>query len=220
MAKVIIFGVQDFASLAHYYLENDSGHEVVAFSVTKNYMGSNTEFEGHPIISFENIEKVFPPEKYKMFIPMSHRKMNFFRKSIFEKSKLKGYRFINYISSKATIFNNTVFGENCLILENNTIQPFTKIGNNVVMWSGNHIGHHSTICDHVFFSSHVVLSGHCFVEPCCFFGVNATIRDNLRLSEGSLIGMSACVTQNTEAWGVYMGIPAKKKKVSSKEIEI
>lgn len=220
MAKVIVFGFKDFASLAHYYLEKDSEHEVVAFSVTKNYMDSNMEFEGHPIIPFENIEEVLPPRKFKMFIPMSHRKMNSLRKSIFEKSKKKGYQLINYISSKATIFDNTVFGENCFILENNTIQPFTKIGNNVVMWSGNHIGHHSTICDHAFFTSHVVLSGHCYVEPSCFFGVNATVRDNIYLAEGSLIGMSACVTQNTEAWGVYTGIPAKKKKISSKEIDI
>lgn len=220
MAKVIIFGFQDFASLAHYYLEKDSEHEVVAFSATKNYMHSDMEFEGHPIIPFENIEAILSPKKYKMFIPMSHRRMNSLRKSIFEKSKKKGYQLISYISSKATIFDNTVFGENCFILENNTIQPFTKIGNNVVMWSGNHIGHHSTICDHVFFTSHVVLSGHCYVEPCCFFGVNATVRDNMHLAEGSLIGMSACVTQNTEAWGVYTGIPARKKSISSKEIEI
>ena len=150
MAKVIIFGVQDFASLAHYYLENDSEHEIVAFSVTKKYMSSEKEFEGHPIVPFEDIEKFYPPRVYKMFIPMSHRKMNFSRKSIYEKSKKKGYQHISYISSKATIFDNTVFGENCFILENNTIQPFTKIGNNVVMWSGNHIGHDSVINDHCF----------------------------------------------------------------------
>ena len=33
MAKVIIFGLGDMAELAHYYLENDSEHEVIAFCV-------------------------------------------------------------------------------------------------------------------------------------------------------------------------------------------
>ena len=51
-------------------------------------------------------------------------------------------------------------GDNCFILEDNTIQPFVSIGNNVTLWSGNHIGHDSTIDDHCFIASHVVVSGH------------------------------------------------------------
>jgi acetyltransferase-like isoleucine patch superfamily enzyme len=100
-------------------------------------------------------------------------------------------------------------GENCFIFEDNTIQPFVTIGNNVVMWSGNHIGHHSVIKDNVFFTSHVVLSGHCTVEPYSWLGVNATIRDGLTIAEGSLVAMGACLTKNTKSWGVYMGMPAK-----------
>jgi acetyltransferase-like isoleucine patch superfamily enzyme len=80
-----------------------------------------------------------------------------------------------------------------------------------VLWSGNHIGHHGIIKDHVFFTSHVVLSGHCIVESHCFFGVNATIRDYTHLAKGSLIAMGASLTkQETEEWGVYVGNPAKK----------
>ena len=41
MAKIIIFGIEDFAELAHYYLENDSNHEVVAFSVYEKYLPEN-----------------------------------------------------------------------------------------------------------------------------------------------------------------------------------
>ncbi|HEU4930551.1 MAG TPA: hypothetical protein VFT48_00650, partial [Pyrinomonadaceae bacterium] len=102
--------------------------------------------------------------------------------------------------------------------EDNTIQPFTSIGNNVVLWSGNHIGHHSVIKDHVSFTSHVVLSGHCTVEPFAFFGVNATIRDGIHIAEGSFIAMAAAVVLNTEPWGVYKGNPAKKGETSSKDL--
>jgi len=140
---------------------------------------------------------------------MTARGMNRMRENIYNQAKAKGYKLISYVSSKATRFNNEI-GENCFILEDNTLQPFTNIGNNVVLWSGNHIGHHGIIKDHVFFTSHIVLSGHCVVEPYCFFGVNATIRDYMHLAEGTLVGMSASVTKNTEAWGVYIGNPAKK----------
>jgi acyl-[acyl carrier protein]--UDP-N-acetylglucosamine O-acyltransferase len=152
-----------------------------------------------------------------MFAPLSPRKMNRLRERIYADIKAKGYKVISYISSKATFFDNSI-GENCFILEGNTIQPFTSIGNNVVMWSGNHIGHHGQIKDHVFCSSHVVLSGHCIVEPYCFFGVNSTIRDGLHIAEGSLISMSTSVIKDTEPWGVYKGNPAIKGSTSSKDL--
>ncbi|WP_338815497.1 acetyltransferase (plasmid) [Bernardetia sp. Wsw4-3y2] len=209
MKKVIIFGIQDFAELAHYYLTNDSEYEVVAFCVNEEYMPNEKSFKGLPIVSFENLEEHYSPSQFSLFAPMAPKKMNTIREKVYLEGKEKGYSYISYISSKATIFNSKI-GDNCFILENNTIQPFTNIGNNVIMWSGNHIGHHGKIEDNVMFTSHVVLSGHCVVEKNCFFGVNATIRDGLTLAKGSLIAMAASVTKNTEEWSIYVGNPAKK----------
>ena len=209
MAKVIIFGVLDTAELAHWYLENDSEHEVVAFTVNQEYIKEDT-FKGLPVVPFENLEFEYPPGQYKLFAPMTGRNMNQLREKVYLEGKEKGYEYISYISSKATVCGNEI-GENCFILEDNTLQPFTKIGNNVVLWSGNHIGHHGEIKDHVFFTSHVVMSGHCTIESYCFFGVNATIRDYSHLKKGTLLAMGACLTaQETEEWGVYVGSPAKK----------
>lgn len=217
MAKIIIFGIQDFAELAHYYLENDSEHEVVAFSVNEQYLPENRFFHGLPIIAFENIERAYPSTEFKFFAPMSPQRMNRVREEVYHIIKAKGYKFISYVSSKATLFDNSI-GENCFILENNTIQPFTSIGNNVILWSGNHIGHHSLIKDHIMFTSHVVLSGHCIVENYCTLGVNATIRDGLTLAEGTFVAMAASVIKNTEPWGMYRGNPAIKSEKSTKDL--
>jgi len=219
MAKVVIFGILDTAQLAHFYLKNDSDHEVVAFSVSNEYMPDNKSFEDLPIVPFEDVEDVYTPSDYQFFVPMTAKRMNRLRETIYNQIKAKGYNCISYISSRATVFPEAQIGENCFILEDNTIQPFTPIGNNVVLWSGNHIGHHGEIKDHVFFSSHVVLSGHCTVEPYCFFGVNSTIRDYIHIAEGSLIAMGACVTRDTGPWGVYKGNPAMKGKVLSKDLD-
>jgi sugar O-acyltransferase (sialic acid O-acetyltransferase NeuD family) len=218
MAKVIIFGVIDTAELAYFYLTNDSKHDVVAFSVTKDYL-KETIFKGLPVVPFETVEKIYPPTEFSFFVPMTAKKMNRIREYFYLAVKSKGYSIISYISSRATVFKETQIGENCFILEDNTIQPFTTIGNNVVLWSGNHIGHHGQIKDHVFFTSHVVLSGHCIVEPYCFFGVNATIRNGLHIKKGTLVGMSSCLLKNTQEWGIYQGVPAEKSKVSSKDYD-
>lgn len=219
MAKVIIFGVQDFAQLAKFYLEHDSEHEVVAFSVNMQYVPETKTFEGLPVVEFETVEKTHPASEFKFFAPMSPSRMNRLRESVYRQIAEKGYEMISYVSSKATVSPGVSIGDNCFILEDNTIQPFTSIGNNVVLWSGNHIGHHSVVKDHVSFTSHVVLSGHCVVERFAFFGVNATIRDGVHIAEGSLIAMAAAVIKDTEPWGVYKGNPAKKGETLSKDLD-
>jgi sugar O-acyltransferase (sialic acid O-acetyltransferase NeuD family) len=214
--KVIIFGLNDFAELAHYYLTTDSNYEVVAFTVNKEYLTTDI-FKKLPVVAFEEIEQHYPPTEYLLFTPMVGIKMNTIRKKIYLEGKEKGYMFATYISSKTTVCHNEI-GENCFILEDNTLQPFTRIGNNVIMWSGNHIGHHGIIEDHVFFTSHVVLSGHCHVKERSWIGVNATIRDGITIGEGSLIAMGAMITKSTEDEGFYIGSPAKKQEKTSIEI--
>ena len=210
MAKVIIFGLLDTAELAHYYLENDSEHDVVAFTVHKAYINTD-KFKGLPVVPFEELERYYPANLFTLFAPLTAKNMNRLREDVYLTGKRKGYNFISYVSSQATAFN-TKIGENCFILENNTIQPFTSIGNNVVLWSGNHIGHHSKVGDHCFFTSHVVLSGNCVVESHCFFGVNSTVRDFCNISQGTLLGMASSLNNDVnEPWGIYVGSPAKRK---------
>ncbi|MGE3317124.1 MAG: acetyltransferase [Planctomycetaceae bacterium] len=219
MAKVVIFGLRDFASLAHFYLEHDSPHEVVAFTVDREFLPAERTFEGLPVIPFDEISSHFPPAGFAAFAPLSHREMNHQRRHVYERFRSLGYSLVSYVSSRATTFPGTPIGDNCFILEDNTIQPFVSIGHNVVLWSGNHIGHHSSIGDHVFVTSHVVISGHCTVEPHCFFGVNATIRDGLRIAEGTLVGMGAVVTRETLPWSVFKGTPARPAEISSRDVD-
>jgi sugar O-acyltransferase (sialic acid O-acetyltransferase NeuD family) len=219
MARVVIFGLKDFASLAHFYLTHDSEHEVAGFAVDREFLGDAREFEGKPAVAFEGVEHAFPPSEFRFFAPMSHRDMNRARESVFLRAKAKGYELISYVSSRATTFPGLVVGENCFILEDNTIQPFTTIGDDVVLWSGNHLGHHGSVGDHAFFTSHVVLSGHCRVESHAFLGVNATIRDGLTIGQGTLVAMGACVTRDTEPWSVYKGNPARKADLRSDAID-
>lgn len=213
MAKVVVFGTLDTAELAHFYLESDSLHQVVAFSIHADYLRQDS-FCGLPVVAFEEVERHYPPDDFRFFAPMTGRRMNTLREKIYLQAKAKGYSFISYVSSKAAVFGNPI-GENCFILENNVIQPFARIGNNIVLWSGNHIGHHAHIKDHVFFTSHVVLSGHCVVEPYCVFGGNSTTKGSLHIAEGTLLTMASYLTRDTEPWGIYRGSPAVKCRTKS-----
>jgi sugar O-acyltransferase (sialic acid O-acetyltransferase NeuD family) len=216
MAKIIIFGTGDMAQIAKYYFDIDSPHEVVAFTVDSQYI-KEEKFEGLPVYPFEDIEKKFPPSEYQMFIAISYRDMNSVREKKFYEAKQKGYNLVSYISSHATYLSQYKCGENCFIFEDNTIQPFVKIEDNVIIWSGNHIGHHSIIHSHNFISSHVVISGHCEIEPNCFLGVNSTLAHGVKIARGTLVGAGAVITKDTEPYSVY--VPAKSIKLDKKSFE-
>lgn len=189
--KLIIFGAGQIAEVAHYYLSHDSNHEIAGFSVNAQYIKENT-FCGLPVFPFEEIEQSHRPADHLFFAPVGYGRVNQERKRIYDQIESKGYQFATYIHSKAMCAAKSV-GKNCFILENNVIQPFVTIGDNVILWSGNHIGHHSHIGNHCFVASHVVVSGAVSIGDYAFLGVNATIRDNVKIGERSVIGAGAVV---------------------------
>jgi sugar O-acyltransferase (sialic acid O-acetyltransferase NeuD family) len=211
---LVIFGSGDMAQLAHYYFSTDSAYEVAAFTLDAAYM-TDKECCGLPVVPFEEVAIRYSPETYEIFIALSYSRLNQVRKEKYFASKALGYRIASYISSRATVLNAGKVGENCFILEDNTIQPFVSIGNNVTLWSGNHIGHHSTIRDHCFIASHVVVSGGVEIGEQCFIGVNATLRDHIKIGEKCVIGAGTLILADVEPEGVYIGQATERAKVPS-----
>jgi sugar O-acyltransferase (sialic acid O-acetyltransferase NeuD family) len=212
--KLIIFGSGDIAQIAHYYFTNDSEYDVSAFTVDSNYIQENT-FCGLPVVAFEALFKKYPPETHDLFVALSYLKLNSIRKEKYLAAKALGYDLASFVSSRATVLNDGCIGENCFIFEDNTIQPFVKIGNNVILWSGNHIGHHSLIHDHTFIASHVVVSGGVEIGEQCFIGVNATLRDHIKVGDRCIIGAGALLLGDADPDGVYMGKATERSKIPS-----
>lgn len=211
--KLIIFGSGDIGQIAKYYFEIDSDYQPVCFTLDREYIKEPT-LDNLPVVPYDELVQRFSPADHDIFIALSYSQMNKLRAAKYQDAKTKGYTIASYISSKCTYLSQFKAGENSFIFEDNTIQPFVKIGNNVTIWSGNHVGHHSVIEDHNFISSHVVISGHCHIESYCFLGVNATIAHKVKIASETLLGAGAIITKDTEFQGVY--VPAKTTKLEKK----
>ena len=168
-----------------------------------------TTFEYLPLVDLETVTERYPPEEHGFSVALSFAKKTRLRAEKCAQATKKGYRLVSYVSSRCTNLTDYPMGENCFILEDNTIQPFVRIGNNVTIWSDNHIGHHSYNSDHCFITSHVVVSGPVRIEPYCFFGVNATLRDGIIIARETLVGaggniMKALRMRSYELFSVNM----------------
>jgi len=208
--KLIIIGDSAFAEIAYEYFTHDSEYEVVGFSVERDYVKRSNLFDV-PIVPFEELENFYNPKEHNFFAANVYTQLNKLRTRLYTEAKAKGFSPASYISPHAFVWRNCQIGEHCFVFENNVIQPFVKIGNNVILWSGNHIGHHSTIKDNCFIASHVVISGFVEVGESCFMGVNATVANNITIGSNCLIGAGALVLAHVEDGKKVTGLARSKK---------
>ena len=201
MRDLVIFGAGEIAALACFYFTEAAKRRVVAFTVDAAFRNAETYLE-KPLVPFENIHELYPPQRYDLFVAVSYAKLNRIRAEKVATARLMGYNLASYISSHATTFSDLSHGDNCFVLENNVIQPFARLGSNVFLWSGNHIGHHSIIEDDVFIASHVVVSGGVKIGAGSFIGVNVTLRDHISIGKQCVIGAGALVLENQADYGV------------------
>jgi UDP-3-O-[3-hydroxymyristoyl] glucosamine N-acyltransferase len=86
------------------------------------------------------------------------------------------------------------------------------------MWSGNHIGHHSTIGDNCFISSQVVVSGSCDVGENCFLGVNSTLVNGITIGRDTWIGPHCVLTRDVEPASFYRPSRSDRREESSFQV--
>ena len=203
MSNLVIFGIGRGADVATRYFRDDSPHKIVAYTVDDVYV-DRQQFLDRPVIPFSRIEQEYPPQECEMFVPLGFQEMNRLRESKYSEVKAKGYSLASYISSRILMSGAPSFGDNCFILEGSVFNYDVKVGNNVVMWSSNHVGDLSVIQDHVFISSHVVLSGEVTIGANSFLGVNSTISNYVRVGARSYIGANTLIAHDTPPDSVYV----------------
>lgn len=141
-------------------------------------------------------------------------------------------------------------GDNCTIMDRARIEavkryggqkftPNVRIGNNVVINNGFHlgainsieIGNHVLIASGVYISDHshgsidyktllippemreLVSKGAVVIEDCVWLGEGVVVLPNVRIGHHSIIGANAVVTKDIPPFSVAAGIPAKVIRV-------
>jgi sugar O-acyltransferase (sialic acid O-acetyltransferase NeuD family) len=217
MGGIVIFGAGEIAELAAFYFEHDGGHRVAAFTVDGAYLKDDT-FQGRPIVPFEDLAARFPPAEHACFVAIGYTRLNAVRAAKVAAARASGYTLLSYVSPRATTFPGFAPGEHVFILEDNTIQPFARVGSNVTLWSGNHIGHHSVIEDDCFVASHAVISGGVRIGAGSFVGVNVAIRDGVQIGRRCVIGAGSVVLADAPDESVFSPGATERSRVPSSRL--
>lgn len=216
MTDLVIFGTGKAAQAMKFYFEWAGTHRVVAFTVDEAFLSTDS-FEDRPVVAWERLERFFPPKNFQLFAPIGYTRLNRLRQERFLEGRSRGYRFATFIHPAATCYG-TPAGENSQILEGSFVQPYTRIGENVMSWGHCAFGHHSLVGDHCFITTSV-LHGGTTIGARSFLSMS-TIAAGVTIGEDCVIARGANVVQDVPANSIVLGAPNVVSKVPSGRLRL
>jgi len=216
MKPIVLFGTGKIAEVILYFFSHHSDRQVVACSVDRDH-SPGPEWQGMPVVPFDEIARSHPPETHDMFVALGYQDMNALRTGKCAEARHLGYTLASYIHPDSGLPTDCVYGDNCFIMNQVLIHPRVVLGNNVFVWSGAMVGHHSSIGDNCWLTSCANVSGVVSMGRSCFLAVNATIANGIAIGDDCFIGANALITKCTKNGEVYLVENTKPFRLNSRQ---
>lgn len=211
---IVISGTGLNAEVITTFIEEAKMGDVAAFTIDGEYV-DRQEYLGRPVVALEELPERFPAEQYCVVNCIGYNSMNDTRRRISNTLRQQGYELPGFIHPSALIDPSVQFGSNFIAVQGVIVEPFVSIGDDVTLWSGCYVGHHSVIDSGVYIGPRAVLPGTVKVGENVFIGANATIRSKISIGARCLIGAGAYVHQDVPAKAVLKAKAAVQSKQSS-----
>lgn len=175
-----------------------------ALRLSKNQILGVTDFRpssvnpqkvGVKILGDDGAVFSFSPAKVSLANGLGSTGSTAARMALFEKFKVKGYRFISVIHPSAVIAKDAVLGEGVQIMAGAVIQTGVVIGDNAIINTRASVDHDCYIGSHVHIAPGAVLSGGVEIGDGSHIGTGAVIVQNVVLPGGSFIKAASLVTR-------------------------
>jgi sugar O-acyltransferase (sialic acid O-acetyltransferase NeuD family) len=204
MAQLVIFGAGKVADVVFRHVRAAGEHDVVAFTCDGPFVPEAGVWHDRPVVAFEDVARSYPPDRFAMIVALGYHDLNALRRRKYDEAKAKGYRLISYISPKAGVGDWLEAGDNCIVLDAAVIEPGVRLGNNVVVWSGALVGHHSVIEDHAWIAGHATFGGSAKLGSASFVGLGAVVGHEVEIGAASFLGAGVLVTKCADAKSVFV----------------
>jgi sugar O-acyltransferase (sialic acid O-acetyltransferase NeuD family) len=214
MSKIVVFGAGKIAEVFHASALNDPELSIAGFTCDRAFVTGQT-LHGLPLVPFDEVESVFPPSDFSMFVAIGYHELNSVRAERCRQAQGRGFRLASFVSPRAYVPQSCKLGANCCIMDGASLQPYVRLGDDVFVWNGAVVGHHATIGDHCWLASNCTISSTVTLEPNCFVGVNAAIGHAITVGARSIIGASTVITRSTAPDGVYIARDTERFRLSS-----
>ena len=120
----------------------------------------------------------------------------------------KGAKFINLISNKTVIAQETAMGVGNIISFYTLISCNVSIGNHVIVNTSSGIGHDSKLGDYTTLSAYCDITGNVSVGAMTMWGSGSRVLPGSIIEDGAFIGAGSVVLKRVKKGKTVFGIPA------------
>lgn len=213
---IVFFGVGKIAEVISYYASEECGISIAAYTVDEKFKDKDV-FLGKPVVPFESIEQNYPPEKYDMFIGIGYHQLNQLRTSKFNESQLKGYNLISIVSESCNLPKNVTYGKNCFIMPPSMIHPCVRLADNVFVFNGALVGHHSFIGNNCWITSNASIGGNASIGENSFLAMDVIIGNSISIGKNCFVGSNCQVIKDMLDEQVVISEGSKPIKLNSQQ---
>ncbi len=183
---------------------------IAGFTVEKDYLRGRESILGLPLVAFEVIESIYPPDQYDMVVAFTgYKNRGHEREEKYQQAKHKGYTLRNFMSSKADIMPDISWGDNNIVLAQAHIGVSGVIGSNNLIRQQVYLGHDFKMGSHNQITAGCTIGGECEIEDYCYLGLGSTIISGIVLAEGTLVGAGCTVIKGTKSYSKNVGNPSR-----------
>jgi sugar O-acyltransferase (sialic acid O-acetyltransferase NeuD family) len=124
-------------------------------------------------------------------------------------------RFETFISAGAHVPSGTVVGQGSILLAGVVVTAHVTIGRHVVVMPNVTLTHDDVVEDFVTIAAGVSLGGSVVLGTASYIGMNAAVRQHVRIGAESTVGMGAVVLRDVPAGETWANVPARLLAVAA-----
>ncbi len=131
------------------------------------------------------------------------------RAAIARRLDLPEERYATHASAHAVLGSTVAVGAGSIILAGTVATSDVRIGRHVVLMPRVVLTHDDVLEDYSTLAAGAALAGTVHVGPEAYLGTNSTVRENLSIGRGAVLGMAAALITDLPAGQTWAGNPAR-----------
>lgn len=199
--RVFVFGAGYLADFLSDYIAVCTNWDIAGYVVDDEFANANSH-KGLPLVKSSDLHRVFPSGSYDAVMGIGYSKMGDVKKAAYEKLKDYGYYVRNFIHPSACVDKDSI-GEGNIIFENSVLQLGCRLGNCNLIWYGVNVGHHTSIGDYNAFSGGTSVGGTTAIGNNCFFGLNSTVKNHIKVNDYTFVGAASYLHHSTDDYEIF-----------------